>query len=555
MSPRTAATGPVGTRARAVVVGGGIAGLASAALLARDGYDVELHDKNEVLGGRAGRWSCDGFRFDTGPSWYLMPDVFDHFYKLLGTTAAEQLDLVRLDPAYRVFFEGDAEPVDLRSDPDDASAVFERLEPGAGDRLRAYLGSAREAYDLAVRRFLYTTYESMLPLVRPDVLRRLGRLARLLVQPLDRYVAGYVRDHRLAQILGYPAVFLGTSPDRAPSMYHLMSHLDLVDGVLYPRGGFATLVDSFVAVAEKEGVRLHTGSTVTEIVTRPPDRGGRAVAAGVRVRDAEGRERSVEADVVIGATDLHHLENKLLPASLRTRPESWWERRDAGSSAVLVLLGVRGELPQLAHHSLFFTRDWNQHFEVVNGSGAAVPDPACLYVSRTSATDPSVAPPGHENLFVLVPVPADPGLGNGGVDGAGDHEVERIADAAVAQIAAWAGVPDLADRIVVRRTIGPRDFVDDVNAWSGSALGLAHTLRQSAFLRGGNSSRKVAGLYYAGHSTIPGIGLPMCLISAEIVIKALRGDRSTGRLAEPLPAHRPGRSRFAAAALFGRRSR
>lgn len=569
------------TRARAVVIGGGVAGLASAALLARDGYDVELHEKNQILGGRAGRWSRDGFRFDTGPSWYLMPDVFDHFFRLLGTTADEQLDLVRLDPAYRVFFEGDHEPVDLRSDPDDASAVFERIEPGAGERLQAYLGSAREAYDLAVRRFLYTTYESMLPLLRPDVLRRLGRLARLLVQPLDRYVAGYVRDHRLAQILGYPAVFLGTSPDRAPSMYHLMSHLDLVDGVLYPRGGFAKLIDSFVSVAEAEGVRLHTGSTVTQIVTRPRGQHGqhehhehheehgqhgqrgqggqrgrrgrrKARVSEVRVRDAEGNERSVPADVVVGATDLHHLENKLLPAPLRSRPESWWERRDAGSSAVLVLLGVRGELPQLAHHSLFFTRDWDAHFAVVNGSGDPFPDPACLYVSRTSATDPSVAPAGHENLFVLVPVPADPGLGGGGLDGAGDTEIERIADAAVEQISAWAGVPDLAERIVVRRTIGPRDFVDDVNAWSGSALGLAHTLRQSAFLRGGNASRKVAGLYYAGHSTIPGIGLPMCLISAEIVIKALRGDRSTGRLAEPLAARRPRPTRLAAAALLAR---
>ena len=544
------------TRARAVVVGGGVAGLATAALLARDGYEVELHEKNDVLGGRAGRWSRDGFRFDTGPSWYLMPDVFDHFYRLLGTTADKELDLVRLDPAYRVFFEGDDEPVDLRSDPDHASAVFERLEPGTGARLRAYLDSAREAYDLAVRRFLYTTYESMLPLLRPDVLRRLGRLARLLIQPLDRYVAGYVHDHRLTQILGYPAVFLGTSPDRAPSMYHLMSHLDLVDGVLYPRGGFAKLIDSFVSVAEAEGVRLHTGSTVTRIVTTPHGtrrgrRGRRkAEVREVRVRDADGNERSVPADVVVGATDLHHLENKLLPASLRSRPESWWQRRDAGSSAVLVLLGVRGELPELAHHSLFFTREWNEHFAVVNGSGAPVPDPACLYVSRTSATDPSVAPDEHENLFVLVPVPADPELGAGGIDGQGDTDVERIADAAVAQIADWAGIPDLAERIVVRRTIGPRDFVHDVNAWSGSALGLAHTLRQSAFLRGGNASRKVAGLYYAGHSTIPGIGLPMCLISAEIVIKALRGDRSTGPMAEPLPERRP-----RPAALLGWRSR
>ncbi len=522
------------TRMRVVIIGGGVAGLASAALLARDGHEVDLFEKNADLGGRAGRWHHHGFRFDTGPSWYLMPDVFEHFFRLLGTTSSEQLDLVRLDPAYRVFFEGDKQPVDLRSDPVDACTVFERIEPGAGRRLQEYLASARETYDLAVQRFLYTSYESMLPLLRLDVLARLGRLTRLLGQPLESFVAGYVRDHRLAQILGYPAVFLGTSPSRAPSMYHLMSHLDLVDGVLYPRGGFGQVVDALTKLAQAQGAQLHTGSAVSRIETGPGH--GKPKVTGVRVRTADGHERVVSADLVVGAADLHHVENHLLPASLRSRPESWWARRDPGAGAVLVLLGVRGKLPQLAHHSLFFTRNWDDHFDVVQGSGNPLPDPASIYVSRTSATDPDAAPAGHENLFVLVPAPADPALGAGGLDGQGDPEVERIADAAVRQIADWAAVPDLAERIVVRRTIGPKDFVDGVNAWSGSALGLAHTLRQSAFLRGGNASPKVAGLYYAGHNTIPGIGLPMCLISAEILLKRTRGDRSTEPLPEPLPA-------------------
>jgi phytoene desaturase len=527
----------------AVVIGGGVAGLASAALLARDGFDVHLLEKNATPGGRVGSWASGGFRFDTGPSWYLMPAVFDRFYRLLGTSAAEQLDRVRLDPAYRVLFEGDPAPFDVRSDRTAVMAAFERLEPGAGQRLGAYLASAQEAYDLAVRRFLYPTYQSLLPLLRPDILRRAPRLLRLLVQPLDRFVAGYVRDPRLAQVLGYPAVFLGTSPDRAPSMYHLMSHLDLVDGVRYPRGGFARFVDSLVSLAQAEGVRISTGACVTQILTeraRPaPRRHPRADrrparVRGVRFRDAEGREHVLAADVVVGATDLHHVETQLLPAPLRSHPASWWRRRDPGPGAVLVLLGVRGALPQLAHHSLLFTRDWRASFAALRGARQPVPDPTSLYVCRPSATDPTVAPPGTENLFVLVPVPADPGIGRGGVDAGGDPQVEAIADAAIAQIASWAGVEDLAERVVVRRTIGPRDFVDDVNAWQGGALGLAHTLRQSAFLRARNMSARVSGLYYAGHSTIPGIGLPMCLISAEVLLKAVRGDTSTEQLAEPL---------------------
>ncbi|PFG39123.1 phytoene desaturase [Georgenia soli] len=527
-------------RRTAVVVGGGIAGLASAALLAGDGYDVELLEQREALGGRAGTWERDGFRFDTGPSWYLMPEVFDHFFALLGTSAAEQLDLTLLDPGYRVFFEDHAQPVDVRADLEANVATFEVLEPGAGERLRRYLDSAREAYDLATQRFLYTSFESLTTLARPDVLRRSRRLVELLLRPLGAHVARHFADPRLRQILGYPAVFLGSSPDRAPSMYHLMSHLDLADGVLYPQGGLTRLVEAVARLAEREGATLRTGATVTALTTAdlPGRRRGRAArvrrtgshrarVTGVRWRDASGAEHVSAADVVVGAADLHHLETELLPPRLRTYPQRYWDRRDPGPGAVLVYLGVRGELPQLEHHSLFFTADWDRNFADIFGRERRVPDPASAYVCTPSRTDPTVAPPGHENVFVLVPVPADPGLGRGGVDGTGDPAVERAADAAIDQVAAWAGIPDLRERIVVRRTVGPGDFAADLNAWSGGALGPAHTLRQSAFLRGRNASRRVAGLYYAGSSTIPGVGLPMCLISAEILLKRLRGDRNT----------------------------
>jgi phytoene desaturase len=203
---------------------------------------------------------------------------------------------------------------------------------------------------------------------------------------------------------------------------------------------------------------------------------------------------------------------------------------------VLLLLGVRGELPELLHHTLLFTADWRENFGAVMPQGRErppLPDELSLYVCRPSATD-AVAPEGRENLFVLVPVPADPGMGHGGRDGAGEPGVEAVADRAIDQLARWLDVPDLRERIEVRRTIGPADFVDDLAAWRGTALGPAHTLAQSALLRAGNTSRKVDGLLFAGGSTIPGIGLPMCLISAELVIKRLHGDTSAGPLPEPL---------------------
>ena len=515
----------------AVVVGGGIAGLATAALLAREGYEVDLLEQREELGGRIGSWESEGFRFDTGPSWYLMPEVFEHFFELFGRSAAEELELSVLDPGYRVFYEGHSDPVDISAHRAENVATFERIEPGAGKRLEDYLRSAEDAYTVALRRFLYSTFDSLASQLRWDVVMRTPRLLRLLTQSLESFVGERFTDHRLTQVLGYPAVFLGTSPDRAPSLYHLMSHLDLADGVLYPRGGFVRLPEVVAEIALEAGARLHTGATVTEITTGPgAGRRRKPAVTGVRYRDASGAERTLAADVVVGAADIHHLETELLPRSLQTYPQDYWDSRDPGPGAVLACLGVEGPLPQLPHHSLFFTADWQTNFDDIFGDHPRVPDPASVYLCKPSATDPSVAPEGSENLFVLVPVPADVTIGSGGIDGAGDPTVEKVADAAIDQVAAWAGIEDLHSRIRVRRTFGPGDFARDLNAWSGGALGPAHTLRQSAMFRTGNVSKKVSGLHYAGASTVPGTGLPMCLISAELVVKRLRGDRSSAPL-------------------------
>jgi 1-hydroxy-2-isopentenylcarotenoid 3,4-desaturase len=517
---------------RIVVIGGGVAGLATAALLADDGHDVTLVEKNDRVGGRAGSWEKDGFRFDTGPSWWLMPEVFDHFFRLLATSTEEQIDLVRLDPGYRVFFEGIADSVDITGDESRNRALFESIEPGAGDALRDYLSSAREVYDLAVQRFLYTNFDSANAYAGLPVLRRASTLLRMLTTTLDAHVTQRFSDRRLRQILGYPAVFLGSSPERTPAMYHLMSWLDLADGVRYPRGGFVRLPEALAALAAERGVKVHTGSAATAILTRSHRRrnplGQRATVTGVRISDGDGVEQELPADVVVGAADLHHVETKLLPRPLQTFDQRWWNRAVSGPGAVLVCLGVRGDLPELGHHSLFFTEDWTSNFDAIFETPTRIPDPASLYVCRPSASDETVAPPGHENLFILVPVPADPTMGSGGEDGDGDRLVEQTADRAIDLVAQWAGVPDLTDRIVVRRTIGPADFVDDLNSWSGGALGPAHTLGQSAFFRASNRSRKVGGLFYAGSSTTPGIGLPMCLISAELVRKRIRGDTSVG---------------------------
>lgn len=510
---------------RIVIIGGGIGGLAAAALLAREGHDVVLLEQQSAFGGRAGSWEKDGFRFDTGPSWYLMPEVFDHFYELLGTTAEAELQLVQLDPAYRVYAEGENEPVDVSADVHETLETFERLERGSALRVAKYLDRAREIYDLAKQRFLYSTFVKLGPVFRGEVLANGPRLARLLLEPLDRLVNRTVRDIRLRQVLGYPAVFLGSAPGLAPSMYSLMSHLDLVDGVFYPEGGFTEVIGSIERLARLAGAELRSDTAVRRIVVTD------GAATGVELADGT----VLEADLVVSAADLHHTETVLLTESeSRSYPEEYWQNAVAGPSALLMYLGVEGELPELEHHTLFFARAWADNFEAIFGTPPRVPETPSFYVCKPSGVDPSVAPEGAENVFVLVPLPADPELGHGGVDGEGDELIEQLADRVIASLAEWAGIPDLATRVVLRRTVGPGDFADDLNAWKGTALGPAHVLKQSAFFRPGNMSKRVSDLYYVGSSTIPGIGLPMCLISAEVLVKRLRGDTTAGPLPTPL---------------------
>jgi phytoene desaturase len=299
--------------------------------------------------------------------------------------------------------------------------------------------------------------------------------------------------------------------------------------VFYPQGGFRSVIAAVKRLAEEHGVKIHTNSPVTKIEV---DATGQVM--GIRL----GKEL-VTADIVVANADLHHVETKLLSKQHQTRPQAWWDKRVPGPSALLMYLGVRGELPQLDHHTLLYTKDWKRNFAKVfrKADGKSViPDPGSLYLCKPSSTDPSVAPAGHENVFVLVPIAADPAIGSGGVDGAGDPAVEAAADRVIQQISEWCNIPDLAERIVVRRTFAPGDFVSEYNAWSGTALGMAHTLKQSAFFRPKNVSDKVKGLYFVGHNSIPGIGLPMCLIGAELVFKRLTGDGSAGPIEHELTA-------------------
>ncbi|EMA35427.1 phytoene desaturase family protein [Halobiforma nitratireducens] len=483
-----------------VVVGGGIGGLSTACYLADAGAEVRLIEKNEQLGGRASRLEKDGFEFDMGPSWYLMPDVFERFFGQFDRTPSDYYELTHLDPHYRIFFK-DGDRVDVTPDLERTKEVFEEYEDGAGETLERYLEKSKENYEVGMEHFVYEDRSRLRDYVDLDVARQARGLS--LLGSMQDHVENYFEHPKLQQIMQYTLVFLGGSPNNTPALYNLMSHVDFNLGVWYPEGGMGSVVDGIVELGRELGVEYDTDRPATAIK-------GREGAFLVETPDGPLRP-----DLVVSNTDYAHAEQDLLKPEQRGYDANYWESRTYAPSAFLLYLGVEGEVDELAHHTLVLPTNWGQHFDSIFEEPAWPDDPA-YYLCVPSETDDDVAPEGHSNLFVLVPIA--PGLEDT------PETRDRYRDEILADIAANTGT-DLRDRIVVEEQFSVEDFASRYNSYQGTALGLAHTLRQTALFRPPHRSKEVDGLYFAGGDTTPGIGVPMCLISGELTAETVIEDR------------------------------
>ncbi|MBB6645559.1 phytoene desaturase family protein [Halobellus ruber] len=480
-----------------VVIGGGFGGLSTACYLADAGADVTLLEKNEQLGGRASRLEVDGFRFDMGPSWYLMPDVFERFFGHFGREPSEYYELTRLDPHYRIFFK-DGDRVDMVPDLEANRETFESYEPGAGERFDEYLEKSKQNYEVGMEHFVYEDRNSITDFLDWNVAKNARGLS--LIGSMQDHVEKYFDHPKLQQIMQYTLVFLGGAPNNTPALYNLMSHVDFNMGVYYPENGLGGVVDGVVELGEELGVDFRTDAPAAEIK-------GREGAFVTRTEDGE----EFYSDYVVSNADYRHTEMELLPPEKRQYDADYWGSRTYAPSAFLLYLGVEGDVDPLAHHSLVLPTDWDDHFETIFEDPAWPDDPA-YYLCVPSQTDDEVAPDGHSNLFALVPVAA-------GLEDTPELR-QTYRDLVLDDIAANTGV-DLRDRIVVEERFCVNDFADRYNSTQGTALGLAHTLRQTALFRPSHRSSAVDGLYFTGAFTTPGIGVPMCLISGQLTAEAM----------------------------------
>jgi phytoene desaturase len=494
---------------KVVIVGGGIGGLATACILGQAGYEVTLYEKNAHPGGKASLLKAEGFSFDMGPSWCLMPDIYEHFFELLGEDMNRLLKLTKLAPSYRVFFKDTLlGSTDIYSDIKKDGPTFESLEPGANTSLISYLEHSRQQYEVAKAKFLYKNYDSWRDFLTLEMISEAFRVK--IFSSIEKHVSQYFRSNEVQKIMLYTTTFLGARPSETPALYNVMNHVDLEQGVFYPEGGMYSVVQTLVDLAEKRGVTIVCNQEVEKIVTN------NSKACGIKVNG-----KTIEADIIIANADIPYVEQQLLGSRERMYSDSYWKRRTLAPSALALYIGVKGTYPELQHHNLVFSRDWDKHFDTIFKKKRWPKDPS-FYVCNPSKTDKSVAPKDHENLFVLVPIA--PGLKYT------EQLLEDFTDQILTTMEQTLHLKELKNNITYKKIFCVKDFEQQYNAWQGSALGLAHTLKQTAVFRPKNVHKKIKNLYFVGANTVPGIGIPMCLISAELVYKRIVGDTSSGPL-------------------------
>lgn len=478
---------------RVLVIGAGFAGLAAATSLADKGYDVTILEKNDRPGGRARVFQANGFTFDMGPSWYWMPDVFDTYFERFGKKTSDYYDLVRLDPSYSVIF-NPTEVVDLPAGIQNLETLFNQIEPGSGAKLQQFLKQASYKYDVGMNKFVWKPSRSISEFLSLKLLYDVTRLD--VFQSFATHARKFFKNPRLLEIIEFPILFLGATPENTPAMYSLMNYAEMALGTWYPMGGMYEIVKAMVSLAEEKGVKLLLNQSVKSIEITNNN--------AKRVLTENG---IFETDVVVAGADYHHVDTQLIASSYRNYDDAYWQKRIMAPSSLLFYLGVNKRIPRLQHHNLFFDEDFKLHAKEIYET-PRWPSKPLFYASAPSKTDPGVAPEGCENLFLLIPVAPD--LTDDSETR--EHYFSMIMD----RLEAYVG-EDIRNHIVFKRSYAHSDFKADYHAFRGNAYGLANTLRQTAILKPSLKNKRVNNLFYTGQLTVPGPGVPPSLISGLVV--------------------------------------
>ena len=473
-----------------VVIGSGFSSIASACYMAKAGYSVTVLEKNEQIGGRASMLEIDGFKFDMGPSWYWMPDIFERFFADFGKKVSDYYQLEKLSPGYRVYF-GKDDYIDIADEPEKIIETFERIEPGSGKHLRKFMEDSRKNYEIAMQDLVYNPGKSILELMSFETAKRVN----LFVQNISQTVRKNIKNPKLRSILEFPVLFLGAKPNDTPAFYNFMNHADFGLGTWYPKGGFNAVALGMAKLAKELGVEFLVNEKVIKIENK-----------GEYVTNVITDNGIFSADIVISGADYAYTE-KLLNPDLKNYSDEYWKKKVFAPSSFLYYVAFDRKVEKLLHHNLFFDTDFEKHAVEIYDE-PQLPKKPLFYANFSSITEPELAPEGKEVGFFLIPV---------AVDLEDSQEIhDQYFDLIMNRIEQNTGV-DLRKHVVFKKSFGVKDFKERYNSCRGNAYGLANTLLQTSILRPQIDNKKLKNLFYTGQLTVPGPGVPPALISGKVV--------------------------------------
>jgi len=481
------------------IIGSGFSSLAASCYLAQQGNKVTIYEKNESIGGRARQFKKEGFTFDMGPSWYWMPDVFEKFFSDFNKKADDYYELIKLNPAYRVYF-GINDFINIYDNLDEIKTTFEGIEKGSGSKLEAFINQAKSNYNIAIKDLVYRPGVSPLELITPQTALKLNQF----LGNVSNDIRKKFKNERLIQILEFPVLFLGAKPTKTPSFYNFMNYADFGLGTWHPKTGMFDVVRGIEKLATELGVTIETNASVEKIIVE------NKTATGIIING-----KKIQADIILSGADYQHTET-LLEAQYRVYSEKYWESRVFAPSSLLFFVGFNKKIENITHHALFFDVDFNQHAADIYDD-PKWPNEPLFYANFPSKTDATAAPEGMESGFFLIPLA--PGI----------KDTEELREEYFEKIITrfeQLTQQKIKNNIIFKRSFCKNDFVADYNAYKGNAYGMANTLLQTAFLRPKLKSKKIRNLYFTGQLTVPGPGVPPALISgklaAELIHKSLR---------------------------------
>jgi phytoene desaturase len=490
-----------------VVVGAGLGGLSAACHLAGAGHQVTVLEAADVPGGRAGTLARDGYRFDTGPTVLTMPNLIERCFRAVGVEMADVLTLRPVDPMYRASF-ADGSELRVRHGREAMTEEIRRVcGPTEAASFEHFCEWLTKLYRIEMPNFIERDFDSPLDLARPlrpglDLVR-LGGFGRL-----GKRVARYFDDDRLQKVFSFQAMYAGLAPYEALAIYAVITYMDTVNGVYVPEGGMHALPVALAGAAEKAGVEIRYGTRAERILLQ---HGTSGPVRGVRLEGGE----VVPAAAVVANPDLPVAYRTLLPG---IDPPRATRRGRYSPSAVVWHVGVRGDLPPgVEHHNIHFGHDWDGAFRALLRDGTRMPDPSLL-VSVPSLHEPTMAPADRHVLYVLEPVP--------NLDGRIDWVEER--PRIRAQLEAALGRLGYPTNIEVEELVDPLDW-EAQGMERGTPFALSHTFAQTGPFRPGNLERRAPGLVFTGSGTVPGVGVPMVLVSGELAaarVTAMGVDRA-----------------------------